>query len=192
MGKPVPGHDVTIVDQETGEQLDEGEEGMIAVAREDDPVVFTEYWNEPEKTDAASVEGPEGTTWHLTDDLGYRDEDGYFWFKARDDDVIITSGYRVGPGEVESAILEHPDVEQVGVVGLPDDHRGEIIKAFVQPVAGVEGDDALRDEIQERVREQLAKYEYPREIAFIESLPTTTTGKIQRRKLREREDERTE
>ena len=184
MGKPVPGHEVAIVDQETGERLADGEEGMIAVARGDDPVVFKEYWNEPAKTEAASVEGPDGTTWHLTDDLGYRDEDGYFWFKARDDDVIITSGYRVGPGEVESAILEHPDVEQVGVVGVPDDHRGEIIKAFVQSVAGVEGDDALREEIQELVRDQLAKYEYPREIAFVDELPTTTTGKIQRRKLR--------
>ena len=184
MGKPVPGHEVAIVDQETGKRLADGEEGMIAVARGDDPVVFKEYWNEPAKTEAASVEGPDGTTWHLTDDLGYRDEDGYFWFKARDDDVIITSGYRVGPGEVESAILEHPDVEQVGVVGVPDDHRGEIIKAFVQSVAGVEGDDALREEIQELVRDQLAKYEYPREIAFVDELPTTTTGKIQRRKLR--------
>ena len=184
MGKPVPGHEVAIVDQETGKRLADGEEGMIAVARGDDPVVFKEYWNEPAKTEAASVEGPDGTTWHLTDDLGYRDEDGYFWFKARDDDVILTSGYRVGPGEVESAILEHPDVEQVGVVGVPDDHRGEIIKAFVQPVAGVEGDDALRDAIQELVRDQLAKYEYPREIAFVDELPTTTTGKIQRRKLR--------
>jgi acetyl-CoA synthetase len=187
MGKPVPGHEVAVVDQETGERLGDDEEGMIAVARGDDPVIFKEYWNEPEKTANASVEGPDSTVWHLTDDLGYRDEDGYFWFKARDDDVIITSGYRVGPGEVESAILEHPDVEQVGVVGIPDDHRGEIIKAYVQPVAGVAGDDALRDEIQELVRDQLAKYEYPREIAFVESLPTTTTGKIQRRKLRDRE-----
>jgi acetyl-CoA synthetase len=190
MGKPVPGHDVAIVDQETGEQLPDDKEGMIAVARGDDPVIFKEYWNEPERTENASVEGPEGTTWHLTDDLGYRDEDGYFWYKARDDDVIITSGYRVGPGEVESAILEHPDVEQVGVVGISGDHRGEIIKAYVQPVAGVEGDDALREAIQQLVRDQLAKYEYPREIAFVESLPKTTTGKIQRRKLRDQESEK--
>jgi acetyl-CoA synthetase len=184
MGKPVPGHDVAIVDGETGEQVDDGEVGMIAVARGDDPVVFDRYWNEPEKTAAASVTGPDGTEWHLTEDLGYRDEDGYLWFKARDDDVIITSGYRVGPGEVESAILEHTDVEQVGVVGVPDETRGEIIKAFVQPVAGVTGDDSLREEIRKLVRENLAKYEYPRDIEFVEGLPTTTTGKIQRRKLR--------
>ena len=189
MGKPVPGHDVAVVDQETGEELDAGEVGMIAVRRGDDPVIFEEYWNKPEKTAAASVTGPDGTEWHLTEDLGYRDEDGYFWFKARDDDVIITAGYRVGPGEVESAILEDPDVEQVGVVGVPHETRGEIIKAFVQPVAGVTGDDALRERIRNGVRDRLAQYEYPREIAFVDELPTTTTGKIQRRKLREREDE---
>jgi acetyl-CoA synthetase len=189
MGKPAPGHDVAIVDQETGERLPDGEVGMIAVRRDDDPVIFQEYWNQPEKTEAATVEGPDGVRWHLTEDLGYRDEDGYFWFKSRDDDIIITSGYRVGPGEVESAILEHPDVEQVGVVGLPDDTRGEIIKAFVQPVAGVDGDDALRDEIRQLVKDALAKYEYPREVEFVDALPTTTTGKIQRRKLRERADE---
>jgi acetyl-CoA synthetase len=189
MGKPVPGHEVSIVDQETGAPVAEDEVGMIAVARDGNPVVFQEYWNEPEKTENASVSGPDGTVWHLTEDLGYRDGDGYFWFKSRDDDVIITSGYRVGPGEVESAILEHPDVEQVGVVGIDDEMRGEIIKAFVKPVDGVTGDDALRDEIRQVVRDALAKYEYPREIAFLDELPTTTTGKIQRRKLRDRESE---
>ncbi|WP_340098900.1 acyl-CoA synthetase [Salinibaculum salinum] len=187
MGKPVPGHKVAVVDQETGERMADDEVGMIAVRHGSDPVIFQEYWNEPEKTAAASVEAADGgSDWHLTGDLGYRDDEGYFWFKARDDDVIITAGYRVGPGEVESAILEHPDVEQVGVVGIPDDTRGEIIKAFVQPVAGVTGDDALRDAIRDLVRDRLAQYEYPREIAFVDELPTTTTGKIQRRKLRER------
>ncbi|TSD14002.1 AMP-dependent synthetase [Haloglomus irregulare] len=188
MGKPVVGHDVAIVDQETGAELDDGEVGTIAVARENDPVVFEEYWNEPERTAAASVDGPDGTTWHLTGDLGYRDDDGYFWFKTRDDDVIITSGYRVGPGEVERAILEHPDVAQAGVVGVPHETRGEVIKAFVEPVAGRVGDETLKQEIQALVRNDLAKYEYPREIEFADELPTTTTGKIQRRKLRERDD----
>jgi acetyl-CoA synthetase len=181
MGKPVPGHDVGIVDPETGEELPEDEVGTIAVRRGDDPVVFEEYWNQPERTEAAGV-----GDWHLTGDLGYRDEEGYLWFKARDDDVIITSGYRVGPGEVESALLEHPSVEQAGVIGVPDETRGEIIKAFVQPVRGA-GDDALREELRELVRENLAKYEYPREIEFVEALPQTTTGKIRRRELRERE-----
>jgi len=189
MGKPVPGHEVAPVDPETGEPKPTGEIGELAVKRElpngrPDPVVFEEYLNRPEKTAAATVEAADGGHWHLTGDLGSRDEDGYLWFKARDDDVITTSGYRVGPGEVESAILEHPSVEQVGVIGVPDELRGEIIKAFVQPVAGVDGDDALREEIREMVRENLAKYEYPREIEFVDELPQTTTGKIQRRKLR--------
>ena len=185
MGKPVPGHDVAVVDPGTGEEVPTGDVGEFAVRHgggqlyDDDPVIFQEYWRLPEKTEAVRV-GP----WHLTGDLGYRDEEGYYWFKARDDDVIITAGYRVGPGEVESAILEHPDVEQVGVVGVPDETRGEIIKAFVQPVVGVTGDDALREEIRNLVRETLAKHEYPREIEFMDELPQTTTGKIQRRKLR--------
>lgn len=187
MGKPVPGHDVAIIDQGTGERLDDGEEGMIAVERGDDPVIYQKYWNEPEKTEKASVESPDGTIWHLTGDLGYRDAEGYFWFKSRDDDVIITSGYRVGPGEVESVILEQPSVEQAAVIGVPDETRGEIIKAFVKPVNGVVGDDTLREKIQNLVRDQLAKYEYPREIEFVDDLPTTTTGKIQRRTLRDQE-----
>lgn len=180
MGKPVPGHEVAIVDAETGEEYPPGEVGEIAVRR-DDPVVFMEYWNEPEKTADATV-----GEWHLTGDLGSMDESGYIWFKSRNDDLILTSGYRVGPGEVERAILEHDAVEQVGIIGVPDDTRGEIIKAFVQPVSG-DGSDSLREEIRDLVREQLAKYEYPREIEFVESLPQTTTGKIQRRKLRKRE-----
>ena len=184
MGKPVPGHEVGIIDPETGETVPTGEEGEIAVRREGDPVVFREYWNQPEKTADATVDG-----WHRTGDLGYRDEDGYLWFKARDDDVIITAGYRVGPGEVESALLEHPDVEQAGVIGVDDEIRGEIIAAVVQPVAGVTGDDTLREELRNLVRDRLAKHEYPRRIEFVDELPTTTTGKIQRRKLRERESD---
>ncbi|MFB6172707.1 MAG: acyl-CoA synthetase [Haloarculaceae archaeon] len=186
MGKPVPGHDVAVVDEATGEVEPPDEIGQIAVRRDDDPVIFEEYWNQPEKTAAASV-----GEWHLTGDLAARDRDGYLWFKSRDDDLIITAGYRVGPGEVESALLEHASVEQVGVIGVPDETRNEIVKAFVQPVAGVAGDGALREELQQLVRDDLAKYEYPREIEFVDELPQTTTGKIQRKELRERElDER--
>jgi len=184
MGKPVPGHDVSVVDDETGDVNPPGEVGQIAVRYDDDPVVFEEYWHDPEKTAAARLDPGD---WHLTGDLAEQDEAGYVWFKSRDDDIILTAGYRVGPGEVESAILEHPDVAQVGVVGVPDETRGEIIKAFVQPVDGVEGDDALREAIRTLVRDQLAKHEYPREIEFVERLPQTTTGKIQRKELRERE-----
>jgi len=183
MGKPVPGHDVTVVDED-GEECPPGEVGDIAVRREGDPVVFEEYWDEPEKT-AAAQRGP----WHLTGDLGSRDDDGYLWFKSRADDVIITAGYRVGPGEVESAILEHEAVEQVGVVGVPDDTRGEIIKAFVQPVSSVEPNDDLRTAIQDLVRDSLAKYEYPRALEFVSELPQTTTGKIQRSALKARDVE---
>lgn len=176
MGKPVPGHDVRVIDSETGEELPVGEVGEIAVRREGDPVVFSEYWNRPERTEAARV-GP----WHLTGDLGYADEEGYLWFKSRDDDLIITSGYRVGPREVEEVLLDHEGVAQVGVVGVPDETRGEIVKAFVQPVG--EGSETLREELQDLVRDRLAKYEYPREIEFREELPQTTTGKIRRKDL---------
>ncbi|WP_336360758.1 AMP-binding protein [Haladaptatus sp. ZSTT2] len=182
MGKPVPGHDVAIVDPDTGAECATGDIGEIAVRREGDPVVFKEYWNNPEKTEKARV-GP----WHLTGDLGKRDDAGYIWFKSRDDDLIMTSGYRVGPGEVESAILEHPAVAQVGVVGVPDDRRGELIKAFVQVTDGTEPSDALKTEIQTLVKQNLAKYEYPRELEFVTELPQTTTGKIQRKTLRESE-----
>ncbi|CAI48173.1 acyl-CoA synthetase [Natronomonas pharaonis DSM 2160] len=179
MGKPVPGHEVAVVDPDDGTPVATGEVGQIAVKRTDDPVVFEEYWNQPEKTASVTVGG-----WHLTGDLAERDEDGYIWFKSRDDDIIITSGYRVGPGEVEEAILEHPDIEQAGVVGVPDETRGEIIKAFCQPVEGVAGDDGLRTEVQSLVKENLAKHEYPRELTFVDELPTTTTGKIRRTELR--------
>jgi acetyl-CoA synthetase len=182
MGKPVPGHDVGVVDPETGEEQPRGEVGQIAVRREGDPVLFEEYWNQPEKTDSVRV-----GEWHLTGDLAEQDEEGYIWFKSRDDDLIITSGYRVGPGEVEEAILEHPDIEQAGVIGIPDDTRGEVIKAFCQPVAGVKADDDLKESVRTLVRDNLAKHEYPREIEFVDELPTTTTGKIRRTDLREQE-----
>jgi len=181
MGKPLPGYDVAVLDTESGEPCDPGEVGEIAVRPHDDRVVFDEYRGLPEKTAAKEQDG-----WYLTGDLAERDADGYLWFTARMDDLIITSGYRVGPGEIEEVVLDHPDVEQVGVVGIPDETRGEIIKAFVQP-AGEYDRDTLRTEIRERVRDRLAKYEYPREIEFVDELPQTTTGKIRRASLRERE-----
>lgn len=196
MGKPVPGHEVAPIDPETGERKPDDEVGQLAVKRDGpdgsgDPVVFQQYWNLPDKTASASVDAMGQGTWHLTGDLASRDSDGYLWFKSRDDDVIITAGYRVGPGEVESAILEHPAVEQVGVIGVDDDLRNEVIKAFVQPVAPrrnpVTDSEILREEIQDLVRTTLAKHEYPREIEFVDDLPQTTTSKIQRRKLRNRE-----
>ncbi|MGM0388022.1 MAG: AMP-binding protein, partial [Natrinema limicola] len=178
MGKPVPGHDVAVIDPDSGDPVDTGEVGEIAVRRGDDPVIFEEYWNAPEKTAAVTL-----GEWHRTGDLAKRDEDSSLWFVSRDDDLIITSGYRVAPREVEEAILEHDAVEQVGVVGVPDETRGEIIKAVVQPAAGETGSDGLRTEIRTLVRERLAEYEYPRAIEFVDELPTTTTGKIRRTEL---------
>lgn len=185
IGKVVPGHEATILDFETAEEVPVGQEGEITVAYENDPMVYVEYWTAGENTENARI-----GRWHRTGDIGYRDEDGYFWFKARKDDVIITSGYRIGPGEVEATLLDHPSVAQVGVIGVPDDSRGERIKAFVQTREGIEGDGELRSDLQEWVREQLAEYEYPRDIEFISEFPQTSSGKLKRKELRERERDR--
>jgi acetyl-CoA synthetase len=190
MGKPLPGYEVTVLDPETREELPPGEVGEIAVRPGDERVFFREYLGRPEATTGKRTAGPDGEgdgAWFLTDDLARRDEDGYLWFESRADDVILTSGYRVGPMEVESVVLEHPDVEQVGVIGVPDETRGERIKACVETVDGVTGDDDLRAEIRERARDRLAAYEYPREIEFVDDLPLTSSGKIRRVALRERE-----
>ena len=186
MGKPLPGYEVRIVDPDDPDPtnpLPQGEAGEIAVKPDDRRVFFNEYWGLPGKTTAKQVDG-----WFLTGDIARRDSEGYLWFVSRKDDVILTSGYRVGPMEIESVLLEHPAVEQAGVVGIPDETRGETIKAFVQPVDGVDGSSELKHELTDLVRNRLAEYEYPREIEFVDSLPTTTTGKIQRRALRERTD----
>ncbi|SER27045.1 acyl-CoA synthetase [Natrinema salaciae] len=183
MGKPFPGYEVAVLDPETHDRLETGEVGELAVKPGDRRVFFDGYHGLPEKTASKRTENG----WFLTDDLVERDADGYLWFVSRADDVILTSGYRVGPMEVEDAILTHEAVEQVGVVGVPDDTRGEAIKAFVKPATDEYDPDALRDEIRELVRDRLAEYEYPQHVAFVETLPTTTTGKIRRRSLRDRE-----
>ena len=183
MGRPLPGYRIRVLDPETREALPPGETGELAVKPDDRRVFFDGYWGLPEQTAAKQTDDG----WFLTGDLVERDADGYVWFVSRADDVILTSGYRVGPMEVESAVLEHPQVEQVGVVGVPDDVRGEAIKAFVQPTDDAFDPETLRREIRELVRDRLAAYEYPREIEFVESLPTTSTGKVRRLELRERE-----
>ncbi|MFA9426952.1 AMP-binding protein [Natronorubrum sp. A-ect3] len=185
MGKPVPGHDVAVLEPETGERVDSGEVGEIAVRRGEDPVIFESYWNDPARTDAVTLsDGPDGDRWHLTGDLAERDENGSLWYISRDDDLIITSGYRVAPREVEETMLAHEAVAQVGVVGVPDERRGEIIKAAVEPASEASATDELRAELREFVRDRLAAYEYPREIEFRDELPTTTTGKIRRTELK--------
>ena len=183
-GRATPGHEVTVLDPDSEATVPPGEVGEIAVAYDDDPMVYVEYWNAPDRT-AESRTG----RWHRTGDLGYRDQEGNYWFKARKDDVIITSGYRVGPGEVETTLLEHPAVAQAGVIGVPDESRGERIKAFVQTTRDVEDDDALRSDLREWVRDRLAEYEYPREIEFVSEFPQTTSGKLKRDELRNRESD---
>jgi len=183
MGMAVPGHEVAIVDPETGEPtVEPGEVGEIAVRYEGDPVCFKEYWNKPAKTDAKVRNG-----WLLTEDLGTVDEDGYYAFESRKDDVIISSGYRIGPEEIEESLASHDAVADAAVIGVPHDERGEVPKAYVLLADGHDPTDDLRDELTAHVKDRLAKYEYPREVAFVDELPRTTTGKVRRQDLRVRE-----
>jgi acetyl-CoA synthetase len=179
IGKAVPGHDANVI-REDGTICDPGEQGQIAVRRPD-PVMFIEYWNRPEATAAKFI-----GDWMTTGDQGYRDEDGYVFFLGRDDDVINSSGYRIGPGEIEDCLLRHPAVSIAAAVGMPDDIRGEIVRAFVVLRAGHEPGNALATDIQNFVRTRLSAHEYPRRIDFVDELPMTTSGKIIRRLLRDR------
>ena len=180
IGRPVPGHEVAVIDED-GNVLSPGEIGQIAVRRPD-PVMFLEYWGRPEATDDKFV-----GDWMKTGDQGLVDEEGYFFFVGRDDDVITSAGYRIGPGEIEDCLIAHPAVALAAVVGKPDPVRTEIVKAYIVPREGVEPDDALVTDIQDFVRDRLAAHEYPREIAFLEEMPLTTTGKVIRRLLRDKE-----
>jgi acyl-coenzyme A synthetase/AMP-(fatty) acid ligase len=183
MGKPTPGFDLQIIDEE-GNILPPDKEGDIAVRVEPTrPVgLFKEYWKEPERTASVHRKG-----WYLTGDRAYRDKDGYFWFVGRADDVILTSGYRIGPFEVESALIEHPAVAESAVVSSPDETRGEIVKAFVILAPGYTASDALAKEIQDHVKKVTAPYKYPRKIDFVTALPKTISGKIRRIELRNKE-----
>jgi len=184
MGKPLPGIEAEVVDPETGEPMAPGETGEIA-QRGNYPCFFAEYWEKPEQTADCFVDGPEGE-WYLSGDLAYKDDDGYFWFEGRADDVIISSGYRIGPFEVESSLGEHPAVAEAAVVPKPHRERGNIVKAYVVPSEGYEPGEGLAEEIKEYVRTELSAHEYPREIEFVEDLPKTVTGKIRRTELRDR------
>ncbi len=179
LGSAIPGHVAAIVDDD-GRRLEPGELGNLAFKRPD-PVMLLEYWRN-EKATAEKYAGD----WLITGDLATVDDDGFFWFRGRSDDVITSSGYRIGPAEIEDAILRHPGVATVAVVGVPDKMRTQIIKAFVVLKAGFEGDDLLKEHLKASVRDRLAKHEYPREIEFVAALPMTNTGKIIRRELRER------
>jgi len=180
MGKPFPGHDVRVIDEQ-GNEVEPGQIGELAL-RGSPPSLFREYWKNPDDT-AAVRRGD----WHLTGDRARRDEDGYLWFIGRADDVIISAGYRIGPFEVESALLEHPAVVESAVVASPDPVRGEVVKAFVVVREGHEAGADLARALQEHVKKVTAPYKYPREIEFVDSLPKTVSGKIRRVELRERE-----
>jgi acetyl-CoA synthetase len=186
MGRPYPGHRVGVIDEE-GREVAPGESGEVAVHRNDvhgvaDPVFFIEYWKNPDAT-RAKFSG----AWCRTGDLAQRDADGNLWYQGRADDMFKAAGYRIGPGEIENCLLKHPAVANAAVVPKPDAERGNVVKAFVVLAAGVAGDVALVETLQAHVRAKLAPYEYPKEIEFIAELPMTTTGKVQRRVLRERE-----
>jgi acetyl-CoA synthetase len=182
IGRPYPGHRVAVVD-ENAVEVPRGQLGEIAIKREQDPVFFLEYW----KNEKATREKFIGD-WATTGDQGRMDEDGYLWYQGRSDDVIKSAGYRIGPAEIESCLVKHPAVANAAVIGKPDEARGAIVKAFIVLQPGTAPSDRLIEEIQAHVRGRLAPYEYPREIEFIEALPMTTTGKVQRKELRRREE----
>lgn len=182
VGKPTPGHDVRIVD-DNGKELKPNEEGNIALylGKGRPAGLFKEYWKD-DKIMKNSFRG----YYYYTGDRGYKDEDGYFWFVGRDDDVIKSSGYRIGPFEVESALIEHDAVAECAVVGAPDpkDMRGIVVKAFVVLAKGYRPSETLTKELQEHVKKVTAPYKYPRLIEYVDELPKTISGKILRRELR--------
>jgi acetyl-CoA synthetase len=179
IGRPIPGHVVGVIGPD-GALCQAGQIGQIAVKRPD-PVMFLSYWGNPDATREKFI-----GDWMTTGDQGVVDDDGYVSFVGRDDDVITSSGYRIGPGEIEDCLIRHPAVALAAAVGKPDALRTEIVKAFVVLKHGVSASDALASEIQDFVKQRLSAHEYPREVAFIDDMPMTTTGKVIRRLLRDR------
>jgi acetyl-CoA synthetase len=175
----VPGHRVAVID-DNGQPLKPGQPGQIAIQRPD-PVMFLEYWGKPDATRSKFI-----GDWMTTGDQGVMDEEGYFSFVGRDDDVITSAGFRIGPGEIEDCLIRHPAVALAAAVGKPDPLRTEIVKAFIVLKDGYSASDTLATEIQSFVKTRLSGHEYPREVAFIDAMPMTTTGKVIRRLLRER------
>ncbi len=180
MGKPFPGFEIAILDEE-GKEVAPHQAGLLA-ARKSPYFLSATYWKQPEKWKECFIKDQ----WFNTGDTAAKDEEGYFYFKGRSDDLMSLSGYRVGPAEVEASLMEHPDVAEAAVVGKPDPVRGEIIKAFIVLKAGVKPADSLAREIQESVKQRLSKHSFPREIEFLSELPKTASGKIMRRELRQR------
>lgn len=183
MGKAIPGHRVDVIAEE-GNVVPPGTVGEVAVLRPD-PVMFLEYWRNTEATKGKFIKD-----WSCTGDLAKKDEDGYFWFVGRKDDLITSAGYRIGPAEIEDCLIKHPAVTMAAVIGSPDEVRGEVVKAFIILKEGIPAVRELSVEIQEFVKKRLAAHEYPREIEFVKELPLTATGKIMRKDLRKMEIER--
>ncbi|HUL56488.1 MAG TPA: AMP-binding protein [Usitatibacter sp.] len=189
MGRPYPGHLVAVIDED-GRPLPPGKAGDVSVRRTwtdgtPDPVFFLGYWNKPQAT-AEKFSGE----WCRTGDQAAADEDGYLWYEGRADDIFKVSGYRVGPTEIESCLVKHPAVGNCAVVPTPDEMRGAVVKAFVLLAPGHAASDSLRESLREHVKRHLAPYQQPREIEFVDALPMTTTGKVQRKVLREMEARR--
>ncbi|MEO5693660.1 MAG: AMP-binding protein [Usitatibacter sp.] len=189
MGRPYPGHHIAVINNE-GRELPPGEVGDVSVRRTwldgtPDPVFFLGYWRRDDAT-AAKYSGD----WCRTGDQASWDEDGYLWYQGRDDDMFKSAGYRIGPAEIENCLMRHPAVANSAVVPSPDETRGAVIKAFVLLAPGECASEALKDSIREHVKKNLAPYQQPREIEFVSELPMTTTGKVQRKVLREREMEK--
>jgi acetyl-CoA synthetase len=180
LGVAVPGNDARIVDEQTREPLDTGEVGEIAIKYDTQGSCFKRYWGLPEKTDAKVEDG-----WLYTEDLGTVDEEGYFEFVTRKDDLIISSGYKVSPEEIEDTLAKHQSVADAGVIGVPHETRGEVARAYVTLNDRANESDELKDELQSFVKDELAKYEYPREVEFTDELPLTATGKISRTDLKD-------
>ena len=193
MGRPYPGHRVAVIDDD-GRECARGTPGDVAIHRRDvhgdlDPVFFLGYWNRDDATRAKFTGDPDDS-WCRTGDTAAMDGDGYLWYQGRSDDVFKAAGYRIGPSEIENCLVKHAAVANAAVVPKPDAERGALVKAYVVLAAGHAPTDELARELQAHVRGQLAPYEYPKEIEFIDALPMTTTGKVQRRVLRLREEEK--
>ncbi len=185
MGKPYPGLDATVVSVDRTRLLGPDEVGVLAI-RQPQPMHMLGYWRDPERTAADRVR-IDGVDWHLTGDLVTMDADGYIFYQGRDDDIIGSAGYRIGPAEVENALMQHDAIAECAAVASPDDERGEVVKAFIVLKPGVAPSDSLAREIQEHARQVTAPYKYPRRIEFVADLPKTPTGKTRRRALRDLE-----
>ncbi|MES2990119.1 MAG: AMP-binding protein [Pseudomonadota bacterium] len=193
MGRPYPGHRVAVID-DAGHECPRGTPGDVALHRRDvhgdpDPVFFLGYWKNDAAT-RAKFTGDPASSWCRTGDMAVMDADGYLWYHGRSDDVFKAAGYRIGPSEIENCLVKHAAVANAAVVPKPDAERGAVVKAFVVLAPGFEGTPKLVEELQRHVRGKLAPYEYPKEIEFIDALPMTTTGKVQRRVLRLQEEAR--